>query len=360
MMTQELASQRSPSRPVLVVIPCLNEGEHIEGIVSKLLAEADEVDLQIVLADGGSTDGTRTIIERLARSDKRVAFLDNPKRIQAAAVNGAVRHYGDQADFLIRVDGHADYPSEYCRRLIDAQARTQADSVVVSMHSQGHSCFQRAAAAAQNSILGNGGAAHRNRAEDRWVEHGHHALMRIEAFKAVGGYDDSFSHNEDAELDVRLIAEGFHIFLTSEVSVTYYPRHSFIALFRQYFHIGHGRARNFLKHRWIPKLRQLILIGIAPAVSLAVLTPLSGIFALPALLWSVACIGYGASIGIRAGDPCAAAAGIAAMATQAGWSFGFFRGIVAAGWQRVRRACGAEGEGEPAANGRAHKRDITR
>ena len=41
-------------------------------------------------------------------------------------------------------------------------------------------------------------------AEGHWADHGHHALMRISAFRAVGGYDESFSHNEDAELDYRL------------------------------------------------------------------------------------------------------------------------------------------------------------
>jgi hypothetical protein len=76
----------------------------------------------------------------------------------------------------------------------------------------------------EHSILGNGGAAHRNETGGRWVEHGHHALMTINAFRAVGGYDETFTHNEDAELDARLKAERFHIYLTAETQVTYYPR----------------------------------------------------------------------------------------------------------------------------------------
>jgi succinoglycan biosynthesis protein ExoA len=322
---------------VLVVIPCLNEAEHLESIVTKLLTEADEADVEIVIADGGSTDGTREMAEELVRHSERVRLLNNPKRIQAAAVNYAVRQYGNGAEFLIRMDGHARYPDDYCRRLLAVQARTQADSVVVSMHSQGRNCFQRAAAAAQNSVLGNGGAAHRNRAQDRWVEHGHHALMRLTAFKALDGYDETFSHNEDAELDVRLTAAGFHIFLTGEATVTYFPRGSAAGLFRQYFNIGRGRARNFLKHRWLPKLRQLILISVVPAICLAVLTPLSGWFLLPAVAWTLACSAYGAFLGFKARDPCTAAAGIPAMATQAGWSFGFFCGLISSGWQFVRR-----------------------
>jgi len=321
-------SQSSTGR-VLVVIPCLNEEQHIARVVTKLAAEADRVNLKIVLADGGSTDRTRAIVTRLADLNRRIVLMDNSKRIQSAAVNDAVRRYDDGAQFLIRVDAHADYPDRYCEHLLKVQARTRADSVVVSMRTRGHTCFQRAAAAAQNSILGNGGAAHRNETGGRWVDHGHHALMTIDAFRAVGGYDETFTHNEDAELDARLTAEGFHIYLTGEAQVIYYPRGSAPALFWQYFNIGRGRARNFLEHHKNAKLRHLVLAAMTPAMCLLLLVPFSGIFALPALAWALGCLGYGLALGVRQNDACAAAAGIAAIAMQAGWSFRFFAGLKA-------------------------------
>jgi succinoglycan biosynthesis protein ExoA len=315
---------------VLVVIPCRNEEEHIGRVVIGLLAEADCVNLKIVVADGGSTDETRSIVNRLAERDSRVILLDNPKRIQSAGLNAAVRTYGDGAKFLIRLDAHADYPPRFCQILLAVQAETHADCVVVTMHTVGKTCFQRATAAAQNSILGNGGSAHRNETHGRWVEHGHHALMTLDAFTTVGGYDESFSHNEDAELDARFRTSGFQIYLTGKAPVIYYPRRSALALFVQYCKIGRGRARNFLKHRKTAGLRHLVLVGIAPLICLVLLAPFSSIFALPALLWAASCLGYGLLLGLRLRDPCAAAAGIAAMATQAGWSFGFFAGLLGA------------------------------
>ena len=168
--------------PVLAVIPCLNEEDHIESVVTRLLAEADRINLGIVVADGGSSDNSREIVNRLAQRDRRIVLMGNPMRIQAAGINAAVRRYGDEAQFLLRVDAHAHYPDRYCEHLLKVQARTQADAVVVSMNTEGHTCFERAAAAAQNSILGNGGAAHRNEIGGRWVDHGHHALMTIDAF----------------------------------------------------------------------------------------------------------------------------------------------------------------------------------
>jgi succinoglycan biosynthesis protein ExoA len=314
---------------VLVVVPCLNEEEHLEGVINSLLAEADHVDLRIVVADGGSSDGSRSIVKGFMARDRRVALLENPARIQSAGVNLAVENYGARAEFLIRVDAHACYPNRFCERLLRVQARTQADSIVVSMHTVGTSCFQRAAAAAQNSILGNGGAAHRNVAREGWVDHGHHALMSIGAFRAVGGYDDSFSHVEDVELDIRLRASGFTIFLTGEVAVTYYPRRTPSALFHQYRNVGRGRARNFLKHWKNAKLRHIVLAGVAPAVAMLALAPFYGIAAVPAFAWALPGLGYGILLGIRLRDPCAAAAGLAAITMHAGWSIGFFGGLIA-------------------------------
>jgi succinoglycan biosynthesis protein ExoA len=314
--------------PVLVVAPCLNEERHIERIVKGLLAEADRVEMTIVVADGGSTDRTRAIVERLARRDSRIVLLDNPKKIQSAALNLAVRTYGDDAHYLLRIDAHAGYPPRYCERLLRVQAETGADSVVVGMHTEGRSCFQRAAAAAQNSILGNGGSAHRNATIGHWVDHGHHALMTLAAYKAIGGYDENFSHNEDVELDLRLRENGFRIFLIGGMSIAYYPRRNPVALFKQYFKIGRGRAQNVLKHRRHTKLRHLILAAVAPILCIALLAPVSPIFAAPAFCWALLCLGYGIFIGIRLRDTCASAAGLAAIATQAAWSFGFHLGLI--------------------------------
>ncbi len=328
-MSAALEGSASPG-PVLVVIPCLNEKAHIEDVVNTLASETAHIVLQIVVADGGSTDGTCEIVRRLSASNPKVTLMHNPERIQAAGINRAVRKFGANAKFLIRADAHASYPKNYCQTLLEVQARTQADSVVVGMRTVGHTCFQKAAAAAQNSVLGNGGSAHRNNRAGRWVDHGHHALMTIEAFTAVGGYDEAFSHNEDAELDARLVDKGFRIYLTDAAQVTYFPRGSANGLFRQYFNIGRGRARNLLKHRKTSKLRHLVLAAVAPALCLMLLTPFAGWFAVPALAWAFLCLGCGIFVGARLRDRCAMGAGIAAMAMQAGWSFGFFSGLLPA------------------------------
>src|SRR5208337_2209284 len=132
----------SPKPAVLAVIPCLNEAAHIEAVACQVLREADRIPLRLVIADGGSTDGTREIVKVLAAKDDRVFFLHNEKRIQSAALNLAVQRFGGGSEFLIRVDAHCRYPERYCENLLEEQAATGADSVVVSLVAEGETCFQ--------------------------------------------------------------------------------------------------------------------------------------------------------------------------------------------------------------------------
>ena len=322
-------AQANPTKPaVLVIIPCLNEASNIPTIAHQLLEEANRFPLRIVIADGGSTDGTREFVQSLSAADDRVLFLDNKKRIQSAALNKAVQEMGRGSEFLVRVDAHARYPANYCESLLVEQARTGADCVVVGMVAEGNTWFQRAAAAAQNSVLGNGGSAHRRSGNGRFVDHGHHALMRLSAFQSVGGYDETFSHNEDAELDTRFRAAGFKIWLSGDEPIGYFPRRSVRALFSQYVNYGRGRARTVFKHRMQPKLRQSLPLAVAPALMLALLAPFSLIFAIPAASWIAICAGYGLLLGGRERSACVAMSGPAAMVMHFGWSVGFLREAV--------------------------------
>ncbi|SMF09962.1 succinoglycan biosynthesis protein ExoA [Xaviernesmea oryzae] len=312
----------------LLVIPCLNEAATIEPLLHKLNAQRGELDMLIVVADGGSQDGTRDIVERLTADIPRLVLLDNPKRIQSAAINLAVDRFGEGRDYLIRIDAHGDYPDDYCRALLREALETGADSVVVGMETVGFGLFQKATAVAQNSKLGNGGSKHRAGGGGEWVDHGHHALMRIEAYRAVGGYDEGFSHNEDAELDFRLRRAGFRIWMTGKTYMTYYPRASASALFRQYLAYGRGRAKNLIKHRSIPKLRQAIPLAVAPVVLGALLALLYWWAAVPILIWAAACIGYGFWLAVGQKNPYGPLASLSAMIMHFAWSAGFWLELI--------------------------------
>lgn len=332
----EISADEAAARRALIVIPCLNEEAVIRDVIRQVLADEGLVDPLVLVADGGSTDRSREIVAEIAAGDPRVRLLANPGRLQSAGMNLAARAMGGDRPWLVRVDAHADYPENYASTLIAEARRTGADSVVVSMDTRGEAFFQRAVAVAQNSVLGTGGSAHRLASEGQWVDHGHHALFSLDAYQAVGGYDESFSHNEDAELDLRLAEHGGRIWLTDRVRIGYYPRRTPGALWKQYFSYGKGRARTVLKHYTPLKIRQTLPLAVAPAVASAALAPFFWAFAVPALMWMLAALSFGVLLGLKKREAAAFLSGPAAMIMHLAWSAGFWTQL--ATWRSDRRS----------------------
>jgi len=72
---RDLDPPEPTSWPALsVVVPACNEARAIEAAVGSLLAQ-DYPDLQIVLVDDRSTDGTAEIADGLAASDPRLSVV---------------------------------------------------------------------------------------------------------------------------------------------------------------------------------------------------------------------------------------------------------------------------------------------
>lgn len=309
----------------LVVIPCLNEEEHIGPLIEQMAKSVTPETGKIIVADGGSSDQTINIIKNIEQKFETVSYLHNPGKIQSCAINKAVETYGGNYNWLIRVDAHCLYDDRYIEILIEEAYENSADSVVVSLQTQGKRGFQKAVAAAQNSLLGNGGSKHRSQNnKGEWVDHGHHALISLKAFRDIGGYDENFSHNEDAELDARLIKPGYRIWLTHKTAPIYFPRKTPLSLARQYFFYGRGRFKTFLKHRVPLKFRQCLPLLTLPATILALLLPLHKIFALPALIWASLCLFYGFFLGLRDKDAHTFFfSGIAGMTMHLSWAAGF-------------------------------------
>ena len=320
------------ARPaVAVIVPALDEERYIAACVESLLAQRADVDLEVLVLDGGSTDATRSIVAAIADRDPRVRLLDNPGRLQSAACNRGASAAEPAAMTLIRADAHAIYPSDFVATCTRTLAETGATSVVVPLRTEaeegaGGSGFQRAVAAAQGSRLGNGGSAHRTGGVSGWVDHGHHAAFDRRFFVALGGYDPWFTPNEDAEFDVRAVRAGGKIWLCPEAAVTYFPRRHLSALALQYAHHGGGRARTLLHHRMRPKARQCAPLAIlAGCIGGLVLAPAWPRAAAIPVAYAVGCCVWGAVAAARERDPWLLAMGPAAIVMHLSWAAGFTR-----------------------------------
>ena len=263
-----------PIGSVSVIAPMFNEADSIEGIAQDLAAQDYDGPLEIVVADGGSTDGS---VERLLRAAERhdlmVEMVDNPDRWVSNGLNRCIEQV--TGDLVVRIDCHSRYPADYLRRCVEASEETGADNVGGILIARGRSAGERAAACAMDSPFGG----------VLWTRHGTDervdtdtvpfGAFRREVFDRIGRFDESLVRNQDDELNLRLRLAGGRIVLDPAIRVYYTPRGSFAGVFRQYFEYGFWKPAVMRKHRRAASLRSLVPgLFVASLVVLAALSPL--------------------------------------------------------------------------------------
>lgn len=309
---------------ITVVMPVLNEADYVVAALESLTRQSSDCVFEILVMDGGSVDRTRQLVGDYAARDPRIKLFDNPQKVQSAAVNLAAELAHADSRILVRADCHALYPPGFVEIAAQVLRQKACWSVVVPMVTVGRGGFQTAAAWAQNSVLGNGGAWHRRQGPSCYVDHGHHAAFDRAAFLSLGGYDEDSSPNEDAELDWRIWMAGGKIWLESSIPVTYFPRSDVISLGRQYFNHGAGRAKTVLKHGMPLKLRQLAPVGVLVTTGLAMVLALffPAFLGVP-LVYAGVCLGWGGLAALQTRKWCLLGMGVAAMVMHFAWASGF-------------------------------------
>jgi succinoglycan biosynthesis protein ExoA len=246
---------------------------------------------EVIVADGGSTDDTRTIVAALQTRYAHLRLLDNPGQWSSAGRNVAVR--AARGDIIVIIDGHCDLRNpHYLQNLADAFAESGADCVgrPQPLDVMGASPWQRAIAAARASRLGHHPASHIYSDRAGFVPPESVAIAYHRGvFDTIGLFDERFDACEDVEFNHRLARAGLTCWFTPRVRVHYHPRSSLAGLFRQMFRYGRGRVRLLRKHP-----RTFSLPGFIPAAFLA------GVFVGPLLaFWSSLLAGlYVGTLGI--------------------------------------------------------------
>jgi succinoglycan biosynthesis protein ExoA len=263
----------SGARPrVSVIAPMWNEASHIEGFVEDIARQDYDGELELLVADGRSSDDS---VERLraaaAREGVEVKVLDNPNRWVSGGLNACI--HAATGQLIVRVDCHSRYPVDYVARCVAASEETGADNVGGVFVPTGRTGTERAVGMAMDSPFGG----------IHWTRHGSGARVEVDtvpygAFRAdvfdrVGDFDESLVRNQDDEFNLRLRLAGGKIVLDPAIRIFYTPRGSFRRLFRQYYEYGLWKPAVMRKHGRVVSARSL-----APIVfvaSLAVLGALS-------------------------------------------------------------------------------------
>ena len=245
---------------VSVVVPCRNERKHIEACVSSILAQQSPPGgFEVIVADGMSDDGTREILQGLARRDPRLRVEDNPGRTTPRAMNAGIR--AARGSFIAIMGAHNRYATDYLQRSVEVLERTGADNVGGAMICEADTWLQRAIAAAHHSPFSVGGARWHNPNYEGPSDTVFGGVYRREVFTRIGLFDEELTRNQDDELNLRLTRAGGKIWQSPAIQSWYRPRASLGALFRQYMQYGYWKVRVIQKHKIPASVRHLVPAG---------------------------------------------------------------------------------------------------
>lgn len=261
-------------------MPVLNERAYLEHAVGSVLAQQLSVPAELVLALGPSSDGTTELARRLAAEDPRIRLVDNPAAHIPVGLNAAIR--ASRYATVIRVDAHSELSPGYAAAALDTLERTGAANVGGVMRADGRTPFQKAVARLYNSPVGLGGGAYHGGTQEGEAESAYLGVMRREVLDAVGLFDESIRRGEDWELNLRIRQAGHRVWFDPRLSVTYWPRESWVRLARQFRATGAWRGelvrrfgrRNGVRYFAPPAL--VVLVGLAVVVGVLQLAGVLG------------------------------------------------------------------------------------
>ena len=259
---------------VSVIVPCYNEEATIAQLLEAISCQTYPLqDIEVVIADGLSTDRTRDKINSFATDHPllEVRIVDNLRRVIPSGLNRAIE--AAKGKYILRMDAHSIPNPTYIEKCIAGLEQKHGDNVggVWKIQPGGSTWMAKSIAVAAAHPLGAGDARYRiGGTTAQEVETVPFGAYRREIFDKIGFYDEDLLSNEDYELNVRLKQSGGKIWMDPEIQSIYFARANLRDLSRQYWRYGYWKAQMLRKHpntlRWrqfVPPLFVLTLLGLA-------------------------------------------------------------------------------------------------
>ena len=257
-MSETMTSQKPF---ISVVVPMYNEERYIAGVIESLIRQDYGLEnMEILLADGMSTDRTVEIVKEYQKTYPQIRVLENPGRTVQKGLNVGV--HAAVGEYIVRLDAHAEFAEDYVSKSIEIIQRTGATDVGGPMIAVGKNPVQRAIAAAYHSFLVGGNDGHHKEGYEGYGDTVFLGTFRREELLALGAYDDRLDCNEDDDLTLRILEQGGKVYISSEIKSIYYPRDSYRALFKQRWRYGYWKVAVAKKHGKPARLSHLMPLGL--------------------------------------------------------------------------------------------------
>ncbi len=242
---------------IAVVIPVYNEINSIESLIKRILAdENDNLSIDIYPVDGGSTDGTSELLQKLSSSSDKIHYLHNPGKIAPAAMNIGIKEaLKTDCDLIQIFNAHSKTSENYFGALTQAAEKHPEISVFSPQCGfvPSQSVFEKAVQLFSLSPLGrNWQKVHNIQQPVKGYAHGAFAA-RKEVFEKVGFFNEEFIRNQDNDYLTRIEKAGFDLYTMPGITILYTPRRDFGKLLRQNYQFGMYLVLNASHHSYKQK-----------------------------------------------------------------------------------------------------------
>lgn len=225
-----------------LIIPCLNEKEFIrECLLSLYDSDYPMEQVEILVVDGMSDDGTRDILNEISQHYDNLKIIDNPGRIIPVALNIGIKK--SRGEIIIRIDAHSTYAPEYISKCVEYINKTGADNVGGVVEHRGKGFVGESIALAQECKFGLGGAKFRTAIKEQYVDTVFPGVWPKRIFEKYGTFNEKLARNQDIEFNSRIRKNGGKIFLTPEIKSQYYCRSNIKDLWKQNFGNGYWNIK---------------------------------------------------------------------------------------------------------------------
>lgn len=228
----------TPSR-VSVIVPARQCAPLLAECLDRI-AQQTVPALEVIIAVGPSSDGTREVANAIADRMVHVRVIDNPRGDRASALNAAIAEAA--GDVVAFVDAQSLLDPAYLELALVVMRETGAAIVGGPMRPRGRGAFGRAVARALVSPFGIGDSAFHFAGAARDVDSVYLGVYRRDVFETIGQYDESLLRTEDDDFNARARGAGFRVRLDSRIRSTYLCRDSVADLWRQYHDYGYWKV----------------------------------------------------------------------------------------------------------------------
>jgi succinoglycan biosynthesis protein ExoA len=230
---------------VSVIVPARNEERSI-GTTLEALRAQDYRNLQIIVVDGGSTDGTVAVVERHMAEDPRVELLHNPRGITPVALNVALA--AARGPWLVRMDAHATVDPTYVGAAVTRLREGGWGGVGGRKDGVGRTPAGRAIATALGSPFGVGGSVYHHGVREQEVDHIPFGAYPTALARELGGWDERLMTNQDFEFDYRLRRSGARLLFDPALRIDWQSKQKMGEFYQQYRRYGRGKVDVALLH----------------------------------------------------------------------------------------------------------------